>query len=268
MTACLLDTCDRTAEAGFLCLDDYSKLRSQLVALPAVAGWLHVNIAAGGTAGERVSGSRDDPIPLRTDVLDLIGPDSSRYVPASAPVVLLWEDGVCIGLFDNWRDAVTARWSEIVAADGYDVDVHRWRVAVTDKRGCDQTGDESLRAVVDYWARRLWAEGGFPWPDCNDLTGLVAFLAGGLDWIAAQDWVGELVADVTRATRTAHRLVPWRAETRRDPDPCPRCSRPAVVLHLAAGESRCEKRAGGCGRRQPLSEYVLNAVLPQSRRAS
>ena len=66
----------------------------------------------------------------------------------------------------------------------------------------------SLRAVVDYWARRLWAEGGFPWPDCNDLTGLVAFLAGGLDWIAAQDWVGELVADVTRASRTAHRLVP------------------------------------------------------------
>lgn len=256
------------ADVGALCGKCFSRIRSSLVELPAVAAWLEVNIAAGGTAGERVSGSREEPIPLRLDITDLIGPDSRKPVAAPAPTVLLWEDGLPLGEFPTWRAATEARWAEILDVPDVDVDVHRWRVAVSDKRGCDQQGTESLRAVVDFWAKQLHDDArDAPWPDRNDLAGLVDYLAAHLSWIAGQPWVADLADDVRRAAAAAHRSAPWREEVRRDTSPCSKCRRHTVVLHIGEGESRCERRAGGCGRTQPLSEYVLNALLPGTRKA-
>lgn len=62
------------ATVGYLCARCFSRLRRSVLELPAIAAWLHVNLAAGGVAGERVGGTKEDPIPLRLDVLDLIGP--------------------------------------------------------------------------------------------------------------------------------------------------------------------------------------------------
>lgn len=254
-------------DVGLLCGKCFSRLRSSLLELPAIAGWLEVNIAAGGSAGERVSGSREDPMPLRLDVLDLIGPDSKQPVAAPAPKVFLWEDGLCIGEYATWRAANEVRWLEVLATADPDSDVHRWRIAVTDKRGCDQQGVESMRAVVDFWAQTLNDECSIDRPGRDDLQSLVEYLTSELSTIASQPWAAELADDVADAARNGHRVAPWREEIRRDPDPCPICKTRAVVLHLAGGESRCERRAGGCGRKQPISDYVLNAVLPGTRRA-
>lgn len=72
------------AEQGWLCLKCYGRLRTQLVELPAIAAWLYVNQATTQrAAGDRVSGSSEDPIPLRVDVLDLIGPAARNAAHAA-----------------------------------------------------------------------------------------------------------------------------------------------------------------------------------------
>lgn len=273
MTTCVITDHDQPVDTdvGLLCADHFSRLRSQLLELPAVANWLRVNLAAGGNGiSERVAGSREDPIPLRPDVLDLIGPDSLRFVtrglddqrgaeairatlayyaqqvheqaeaafPAATAVVF---DGRVVGEFARAADAGEAlrqsRWQARRL-----VDPHRWRLVVVPARA--------------------------GWADRASLVDLADFLAAHLSWLAARSWVAELFVEVQELGRQAHRVAPWREEIRRDRDPCTRCGAPAVVLHLASGVSRCEPRAGGCGRRQPLSEYVLNAVLPQTRRSA
>lgn len=310
MTTCIHTQHDDPADTdvGLLCAPHYAHLRSQLLALPAVAGWLHVHLAAGGAPGERVSGSRDDPIPLRVDLLDVIGPDSARYVTPAAerdargrpvqPGFLLWIDGQAQARFDTWRsaqatavalmraagvnelviDTMTEKHtaSEIHArhaerpelADELEVARARWQVRPTSRGGWDQAGVDAMRAVVAYWAKLTAVDGGFRWVDRDDLCGLVDWLASRLTWVVGQPWVDDLIGDVAAVHRHAHRLVPWRAETRRDTAPCSRCQRHAVVVHIAAGESRCEPKAGGCGRRQPLSDYELNVLLPKSRRSA
>lgn len=310
MTTCIHPQHDEAVDAdvGLLCAPHYARLRNQLVALPAVAGWLQVHLAAGGAPGERVSGSREDPIPLRVDLLDLMGPDSSRYVTPAAdrdergrpvePGFLLWVDGRAQARFDTWHGAVAVMAASMRAA-GVDelvvdtlVEKHtaveirdrhvehpglagllevargRWQVRPTSRGGWDQAGVDAMRAVASYWAKLTALDGGFRWVDRDDLVGLVGWLSSRLTWIAGQPWVEDVATDVAALHRHAHRLVPWRAETRRDATPCQRCKRPTVVLHIAAGESRCEPKAGGCGRREPLSDYELNVLLPKSRRSA
>lgn len=250
---------DVPAETGYLCYDHYGQLRAKLLQLPAISNWLHAHIAAGGQPGERISGSRDDPIPLRVDILDIIGPYSRKPAPGEQPLVLLWEDSVLIGVFTTWPDALHARWVEILDSPDIDAEPRRWQVRVTERGGTDQTGEESLRASIMYWARLIYDEARFPWTDRNDLPGLVQWITGHLDWVVVQSWVGDMLTELTRLTGTAHKLVPWRPETMRDKDPCDRCGVRAVVLHVAESTLRCEERLGGCGK-ATVSTYLKQAT--------
>lgn len=273
MTACVTHRGDETeAQAGLLCWDCFDRLRKTLVQLPAIATWLEVNIAATGNPnGERVSGTSEDPIPLRPDVLDLIGPDSRKYAvtdESQIPYFLLWEDGLVIGSFASWREALQARWDEIVASDDLDPVVSRWRIAVTERGGYDQRGEDSFHNTLITWAKLVAEEGPFAWTDRNDTTGLVSWLAGHLSWIAGQPWVDEFAADVHKLASDAHRVVPWRPEQRAAEDPCATCGVRAVVINLGDGYRQCEKRAGGCGKRETLSEYELRVLLPEARRSA
>lgn len=272
MTACIHPQHDDPvdAEVGLLCAPHYAQLRSQLLALPAVAGWLHVHLAAGGVPAERVSGSRDDPIPLRVELLDLIGPDSR--LPAVSHAADQGGVEAIRATLEFFAQAVHdesgAPFPDValVTFDGHPIAEHVDRAAA----------EEDCR--LERWSRRRlddprrWrvtiAPARAGWPCRTQWPLLVDFLAGRLTWVAGQPWVVDLIAEVAAVHRHAHRLVPWRAETKRDTAPCSRCQRRAVVVHIAAGESRCERKAGGCGRRQPLSDYELNVLLPKSRRSA
>ena len=271
MTACVLDHPEpRDAEHGLLCLDHWSQLRCALLELPAIAGWLQVNLAAGGVAAEtRVSGSREDPIPLRTDVLDLIGPDSRRRARCN-PDDQLGDEAIRATLV-HYTQAVhdTSRPFPPLTAvlfDGRQVAEYASSDEATEELGRLRWQGRRLVRPCRWQAVTVANRAG--WADLAPLSSLVGYLAGHLSWIADQPWVDGFAVEVRQCGSRAHRLAPWRPEIRRDPDPCTRCGRRAVVLHLAAGKSRCERKAGGCGREQPLSEYVLNAVLPGTRRAS
>jgi hypothetical protein len=70
-----------TASSGLLCQRCRSRLSSLLIQLPSLAAWLEENIAATSNPnGPKISGSREDPMPLRPDILDLVGPTSSREI--------------------------------------------------------------------------------------------------------------------------------------------------------------------------------------------
>jgi hypothetical protein len=270
-------------DIGLVCHRCYARLRSSLLDLVAVAAWLHTQLAAFGGSGldERVAGSREDPIPLRTDILDLIGPDS-RNPPtrngraAVAPRFLVWHRGVCVGDHDTW-DQAAAQHRDLMRAGGVPEDIillagrrlsrdeareltdhdraalqqarDEWQIRPTGRGGTDQTGEEAFRSELAYWVGRCVEEGGFPWPDRSDLISpLVTWLAGHMRWIADQDWVGEFADAIAGLHRKAAHAAPWRAETRLDPTPCTACNRRAIVMHMAEGRSTCEKRVGGCGR--------------------
>lgn len=158
--------------------------------------------------GDRVTGTREDPIPLRTDILDLIGPVAPD---PSVPVLR--------------QDAAT--WDQLGETSIFD-EVRSW---------CALVETEAAEDGQD-----------FTWEDRRTLTGAVAYLTGHLSWVAAQPWVDELIAAVRKLARDAHRVAPWRAETMRDTEPCDRCGVRAVVLHVAESTLVCERRMGGCGK--------------------
>jgi hypothetical protein len=198
------------AESGYLCRKCFGRLRRALRDLPAVATWLEVNIAAGGAAGERVSGTREDPIPLRVDILDLIGPVNPD--PSHPPGAKR--------LADNTLDAAAV----------------------------DQLGDPSFFDELRSWAALVEEETEAGWADRRTLSGAATFLLTHLHWVSLQPWVDEFNDAVHKLHRRAHRVVPWREEVRRDPQPCDRCGVRAIVMHMTQGRSVCEERAGGCGR--------------------
>lgn len=88
------------AEVGWLCAACFSRLRSGLVALPAVVSWLWAFAATSSTPGERITGSADPSMPLRGDVLDLVGPSAPNRARADrqAWIAGTWDDQV--GDFD------------------------------------------------------------------------------------------------------------------------------------------------------------------------
>lgn len=275
---------DTEAESGYLCRKCFGRLRHTLRELPAVASWLHANLAAGGSsAGERVGGTREDPIPLRLDVTDLIGPDSRSFAtpdPDHLPAFLLWEDGLIIGRFTSWREGRTALIEEMQLAgvepaiirlltrpltppwtrkqireaiaeldpDKLLAAREKWQLRPTERGGTDQRGADAFRALLTHWAHVFQEEADAPRPNGEDITTLTSYLLTHLHWASYQEWIGEFIEDLSQATREAHRVAPWREETKRDKDPCERCGVRAIVMHMSQGRSVCEERIGGCGR--------------------
>lgn len=286
-TMCVLHAEDNPTDAdvGYLCNAHYARMRASLLELLAVDVWLRTQLAASSSTalGERVAGSREDPIPLRTDILDLIGPvapDPSQALiherGARSLPVLLWEDGRCLGQYDTMAEAAEAMrqaMRECGLSEGmitllttrqsrkevreqterYDPKLlaaarERWEVQPSERGGFDQAGDPSILDEMRSWAMLVEDDTDDGWPDRRTLTGTIGYLAAHLTWIAGQPWVDEFHREIASLHRRAHHVAPWRAETKRDPNPCTACGTRTIILHLAEGRSVCERRLGGCGR--------------------
>lgn len=199
------------ATVGLLCSRCRNRLSSTLVQIPSLAEWLHDNLTPGsGGNGVRVSGSREEPIPLRTDILDYIGPTSSRELSET--------------MGSTTRELNSAGMPERV-----------------------QIGEPSLLDVVGSWCLLVSEEHGDGWPNGNDLASLCRWLHSQLDWICAQPWVDEMLANLVDVARKAERLAPREAEHRILKPPCPSCNCKALVFTRGVGVA-CESRMGGCGR--------------------
>lgn len=203
------------ATVGLLCGRCRNRLSSLLVQMPSLAEWLHENIAPGQSgAGDRVSGSREDPIPLRTDILDYIGPTSSRDVSQTE--------------YERRQLASGVRPEKIETV-------------------AEQVGEPGLHDVVGSWCLLVSEENGDGWPNHNDLTSMCRWLHSQLGWIVAQPWVDDMLTNLTDVSRKAERLAPREAEHRLLKPPCPSCNCKALVFTRGVGVA-CEGRMGGCGR--------------------
>lgn len=253
MSACVMHEEGPEAEVGYLCLECFSRLRRQLTELPAIAAWLHVNLAAGGSGlHERVGGTREDPMPLRADVTDLIGP------VAPTPTEALSRD-MASGHVNSKGERIIDQAGEPSMYD----EMRSWAALVEEEswtHGCDEQAPEHEPQACP---KRY----GWEWEDRQTLVGSVSYLATHLSWIVAQPWVDEFVGKVKELTQRAHHIAPWREERIRSQYACETCGVMAVVIHLGEGFRRCERKAGGCGRREKLSEYEYRAILPEHRSA-
>ncbi|PZG38100.1 hypothetical protein C1I98_24650 [Spongiactinospora gelatinilytica] len=87
-----------------ICRWGLARLRRDVQAAPVLLEWLRHHIAPAGGTGERVSGSREAPVPLRLDVLCMIydgavpihGEDDDQVGPPSIPSTLkAWTWLIC-----------------------------------------------------------------------------------------------------------------------------------------------------------------------------
>lgn len=98
-------TTPRMVEPGLaICRWGLARLRRDIQTTPALLDWLAHHIAPTGTAGERVSGSREAPVPVRLDILCMIqegavpyrGDDDDQVGPPSIPsTVKTWAWLLC-----------------------------------------------------------------------------------------------------------------------------------------------------------------------------
>jgi hypothetical protein len=83
MSACVGHHTETAVEAtaGHVCSGCRDKLSNAFALMPSVAVWIGVNLERGPAIGERISGGGDEaPVPIRLDVLDLVGPASDDTV--------------------------------------------------------------------------------------------------------------------------------------------------------------------------------------------
>lgn len=98
-------------DEGRICLRCFGRLRHNLTQLPSLMVWLEAHIAASASSAlddAHVTGSHDAPMPLRLDVLDLIGPSATDAVPRE----LFFEQAGDPSIEDTARS-----WSALVAEE-------------------------------------------------------------------------------------------------------------------------------------------------------
>lgn len=199
------------ATHGLLCERCRDRLSSLLVHLPLTAVWLQQNIVPSqGQQNDRVSGSKEDPIPLRQDILDFVGPAARKEL----------------------SEAMGTTRRELNSAGQLE------RV---------QVGRPQLEFVVRSWAKLVQEEAQQSWPDRNDLGTLSRWLGRQLDWIVGQPWVDDLLAELVDLSWQAFMLAPDDAERKMLKPPCPSCDLRALIFTRGVGVE-CEARIGGCGR--------------------
>lgn len=208
------DPVERTI--GYICFVCFSRIRRQLIELPAVEIWLQAHIAANGAAVEdRVSGSREEQIPLRLDVLDLIGPTATNSAKPFNPYYSIPDD---------------------------------------------QLGDPGIASFLRSRSEQVHWDTGAAWPEDDSTTGFVAYIAAALSWIVEQDWIDEFMTELEDIGKRARGVAPWAEEIKHEKNgACDKCSKTALVTHVARGRVICEKRLGGCGYDRAQTEYEFRA---------
>lgn len=202
--------CGSETRTGYLCSTCRNRLSSLLIRIPSLSVWLYDNIEPSGAAGERVSGSREEPIPLRIDILDYIGPTAAKELSET--------------MGTTYRELNSRGLPERV-----------------------QIGEPSLLDVVGSWAMLVSEERNDDWPTKDDLSSLTSWLHSQLDWIVQQSWVDDMLWNLGDVARKAERVAPRSPEIRRIKKPCPSCDIKALVFTRGIGV-KCEQKLAGCGR--------------------
>lgn len=235
----------READPGqTLCQRCRTRLRNEVTAMPSLAAWLHLHLAATGSGGlEPVSGSREAPTPLNLRILGVVG-DAARFTV---------HEGIDPETGRPYRDqepipnirSVLVGWTRVLA--------------------------DHLRTPDGDWP-------------ADTIAAMAAWLGGRVTVIAGQGWAADMATEVHDLHDYAWRLAPIRLGRRALYRPCPSCDLLALVLEYVDPDNRedgkeaararwprvvCDVRAGGCSRVWREQDYDwLGHVLGQEQPAS
>lgn len=242
-----------TTRSGLLCSKCRQRLATLLIELPAVAAWLNVNKAPsiGVSLDGHVSGSREAPMPLRRDVLDLVGPTNGQQSvsqPAPPARYQLWAGAQHVTSYRTRADADRARWELRHDDDPTNQrDLGYYRITLL-RMTRDQIGDAGIYDRIMGWAEQVHDEAFADLPPRKDLATLARWLHGHFEWICRQEWVNDMLDDLIDAESRSRQLAPWEPEHKRLRDDCPSCDMRALVF-VRGKHVECVKRLGGCGRK-------------------
>lgn len=177
---CVVCTKRRLApEQRQVCQPCRTRLADHLAAIPDLAGQLSEALEPGTSHGQRVTGSREAPLPLRIDVLDLSLP-GARPAPVHDPH---GDQGGMLPVaarLDQWvRDWRDSLWPDHrlpapTVAGLADWLRHRLDVACDRHPAVDEFADEMRQVVADLRGvlglRRLRHRLPAPCPDCDMRT--------------------------------------------------------------------------------------------------
>lgn len=242
----------RRYERANVCDPDRSWLPKVLTEIVELYALLPANLMPGQAQGQRVSGSREAPLPLRVDPLDLGMPARAAAVhDAAVPVYEIVEVELL-----SYAPARPDADYEMRVIHG------RWRRAVRDDDGApvmgpsnDQTGLIPVATILDGWVR--------DWVNIRDMrenlpnptvVELARWMLNRMDWACDSHPAIDEVAAELKAVRHSLRAVAGTSEIRPEhlDVPCRRCD--LMDLHRLPGEDRVE--CDSCGDLLTEEEYL------------
>lgn len=234
-----------------------NKLDSTLVDIQTLHAELPAQMERGQSNGQRVSGSREAPLPLRVDPLDL-------SMPARGGSVV---DDV-VQQYDVVQSVVKHTYLLAEAQPMYVTDeVHVWQKRPKTEEvdgkikpvlgpAGDQIGYQSVLTLLDSWVRD-WRETRaksehLPLPAGPSM---ITWLRNRLAWACQEHPAVDAFDQEMRELRSALRKVCGASEVKPEllDVPCRRCD--GLDLHRLPGEDRVE--CGSCGLRLTEDEYRI-----------
>jgi len=185
--------------------------------------WLSRNLERGGLNGERLTGSREAPIPVSVAVMVLLGHGHSCD-----------------------EDCHTSKCFGPDGCPGHH-----------DPDGADNLS-LSIPGVLEGWVDIVLdqhPDRGLTGPE-STIAGCAAWLGVRLDWITEQEWVNPMSAEVDELISRANAAVPWLPPIERQdyrPTPCNKCDKRALLWRYPYME--CDRDIGGCGDLRTLKEH-------------
>lgn len=216
------------ADDGHLCRSCTRRLEQRIAELPWVYDWLTQNLESGRLDSQRLTGSKDAPIPISVTVLALLGRGHDCDDGEGCHTSKCFGPAGCPGHHDPVGadnslsiPGVLDGWIEVVLAEHPDRGLH---------------GPEATIAACAAW---LLARGRF-------------------EWITAQEWIDEMCREIDELVSRANAAVPWVPPPIREdyrPTPCEKCDKRALVWRYPWFE--CDGNVGGCSNLMSLAEYKM-----------
>lgn len=242
----------RDPRQGVVCDLCTQRLAARLWELRDLHALLLAALGPGRAQSQRVSGSREAPLPLRVSALDFAG-DAHREIEGVRDTM---KPLLHTRLTDGWDVAVfdgKPRWQRVyVREQVLDGDGSPAMVAAR-----DQAGAWSVAAILDSWARDWATYGDEPLPK-PEVPDLVSWLSRHLQWAldhhgAIEEFAGEVTTTVyaVRALLNVSRSMIHLDEA------CPSCNLAALQRDPGGGDVEC----ANCHRTWPHNQFERLAVV-------
>lgn len=200
----------------------------RLSELATLAGRLQAMLGRGQAAGDRVSGSREPPLPVREAILSFLGPAAASLAGLEPPTSRSIDWGL-----DDWRGSPQHGPDPLLDL------LASWCRCVAEERSMTAPGPSRQLVAAARYAGRAEPRA--------SVGELVSWLQRHHEWATEQPWADDYAEEVFQAWCTARSLADaWERPEPIDGVPCPDCDLQALYRQ-PGGDRFCNRTVGGCG---------------------